>query len=128
MWKNPNRGFNSGLNRYQNIWNRNFSFNILNCGIGGEWRAHNLPALKSVRNIVMLSGTNNLNLDAPEDITDGIIEIESTFKKLSINVNVFCVKFYHMIVTGRQTELYKNEILKLKCVRFSFSYIGQDTD
>ena len=45
----------AGLIRYQNMWNENFSFNTLNCGVGGDkvqnvlWQAHNLRALKSVR-------------------------------------------------------------------------------
>ena len=61
----------AGLSRYQNIWNGNFSFDTLNCGIGGDkvqnvlCRAHNLPAVKSVRNIVILCVTNNVHLDAP---------------------------------------------------------------
>ena len=78
----------AGLSQYQNIWNRNYSFNTLNCGIGDDkvqnilWPAHNLPAVKSVRNVVNLCGTNNLHLDAPEDVTDGIIETGATFKRL----------------------------------------------
>ena len=63
----------TGLSPYQNIWNGNFSFDMLNCGIGDDkvqnilWRAHNLPAVKSVRNVVFLCDTNNLHLDTPED-------------------------------------------------------------
>ena len=85
----------AGLSRYQNVWNRNYSFNILNCSVVGDkvknvlWRAHNLPAAKSVRNVVILCSTNNLHLDAPKDIADGIIEIGSTFKRLYTNFNVF---------------------------------------
>ena len=69
----------AGLSQYQNIWNGNFFVDTLNCGIGGDkvqnvlWRAHNLPPVKSVRNVAILCGTNNLHLDAPEDIADGII-------------------------------------------------------
>ena len=85
----------AGLSRCQNIWNGNFSFDTLNCGIGGDkvqnvlWRAHNLPAVKSVRNVVILCGTNNLHLDAPEYIADGITKIGLTFKRLYTNINVF---------------------------------------
>ena len=94
MWNNPNWGFNSGRVRPIPKYG-NFSFNTLNCGLGGDkvqnvlWRAHNLPAVKSVRNVVILCGTNNLHLDAPEDLADGIIKIGSTFKRLYTNVNVF---------------------------------------
>ena len=35
----------------------------------------------SVRNVAILCGTNNLHLDAPEDIADGTIETGSTFKR-----------------------------------------------
>ena len=74
------------LSRYQNTWNGNFFFNTLNCSVGGDKvqnvlrRAHNLPAVKSVRNVVIFCGTNNLHMDVPEDIADGIIKIGSTFK------------------------------------------------
>ena len=54
----------AGLSRYQNIWNGNFSFNTLNCGMVGDkvtssrWRAHNLSAVKSVGNVEIWCGTN----------------------------------------------------------------------
>ena len=64
------------LNRgYHNIWNGHSSFNTLKCGISGDkvrnvfWRAHNLPAIRNVKNVIMC-GTNNLYLDAPEDIAN----------------------------------------------------------
>ena len=96
----------AGLSRYQNIWNGNFSFNTLNCGIGGDkaqnvlWQAHNLSAVKSVRNVVILCGTNNLHLDAPEEIAGSIIEIGSMFKRLYTNVHVLFAELYPMTVTG----------------------------
>ena len=71
----------AGLSRYQNIYNEDFSFNTLNWGIGDYkfpnvwWRADNLLTLKNIKNIVILRGTNNLRLDVPEDIADGIMEI-----------------------------------------------------
>ena len=39
------------------------------------WRVQNLPISSSLKNAVILSGTNNLQQDSPEDIVDGIIEI-----------------------------------------------------
>ena len=77
----------AALNQYQNVWNRKFSFNTLNCDIGGDkvqnvlWRAHNLPAVKNIKNVVILCVSNNLHLDAPEDIADGIIKIAFNFYK-----------------------------------------------
>ena len=85
----------AGLSRYQNIWNRDFSFSTLNCGMGGDSvqndlrQAYNLPAVKSVRNVVFLCRTNNLHGDAPEDVADGIMKIGSTFKRFCTDVNVF---------------------------------------
>ena len=69
--------------------------NILKCSIGGGkvqyilWQAHNLPVVKNVENVIILCGTNNVHLDAHEDIAYGIIQIGSTFKRLYNNVNVF---------------------------------------
>ena len=91
----------AGFSRYQNVWNRNFSFNTLNCVAGGDkiqnvlWQAHNLPAVKSIRNVIILCSTNKLHLDAPENIADGIIETESMFKKLYTKLWMFLfVGFY----------------------------------
>ena len=124
----------AGLSRYRIIWNGNFSFNISNCGIGGDkfqnilWRAHNLPVVKSVRNVAILCGKSNLHLDASEDVDDGIIEIRSNCKRLYTNVFI-CKVLPHDCYWSINGVYIKdvNEILKLKCVRFSFSYIGQDT-
>ena len=55
----------------------------LNCGIGGDkvqhvlWRTHNLP-VRALRSSYFM--WYNLNQDSPEDITDGIKEVASTFK------------------------------------------------
>ena len=85
--------------------------------------------MKSVRNVVILCGTNNLHLDAPEDTANGIIEIGSTFKRLYTNVFICGIlprDCYWSINRVYIKDL--TEISKLKCIRFSFSYIGQDND
>ena len=135
MCNNPNRGFNSGrVKPMPKYLERGFSFDTLNCGICGDkvqkvlWRAQNLPAAKSV---AILCDTNNLHLDAPEDIADGIIEIGSTFKKLYTNTNVFVCGILPRDCYLSINRVYikdVNKILKLKCVRFSVSYIGEGTD
>ena len=89
----------AGLSRYQNIWTGSFSFDTLK--LRYRWRAHNLPVVKSVRNVVILCGTNNLNLGVPEDIADGIIEIGSVFKSSILMLMFLLVEFYLVIVTGR---------------------------
>ena len=127
----------AGLRRYQNIWNENFSFNTLNCVIGGDkvqnvlWQAQNLPTVKSIRNVVILCGTNDLHLDAPEDIADGIIEIGSTFKRLYTNVNVFICGILPSDCYWSINQVYIKDVnknLKLMCVGSQFSYIGRDTN
>ena len=70
----------AGLNRYQSVWTKYLEpLKTLNCGIGGDrvqnvlWRAQNLPVISSLKNAVILCGTNNLFQDLPEDIADGVI-------------------------------------------------------
>ena len=60
----------AGLSRYPNVWNEYFTpINALNLGIGGDcveyvlWRAINLPLLSSMKNVVILCGTNNVPID-----------------------------------------------------------------
>ena len=48
---------------------------------------------KKGQNVVIMCGTDNLHLDAPENITDDIIEIELTLKRLYININAFVCGF-----------------------------------
>ena len=106
------------LSRYQNIWNGNFSFITLNYWIG-------YLLLKNIENVVFLCGTNNLHQYAPEDTVDDIIEIWWTF-----NVNA-CIceispRDYNCTIHRVQIKDV-DEMLKSKCVRFLFGYIGQDS-
>ena len=50
--------------------------------------AHNLLVIKSVKKLVVLCGANNLNQDSSEEITDGIIEIASTFKSKYVSISI----------------------------------------
>ena len=77
----------AGLNRYQSVWTKYLEpLKTLNCGIGGDrvqnvlWRAQNPFVISSLKNVVILCGTNNLFQDSPEDIADGVIEIVETFQ------------------------------------------------
>ena len=76
----------TGLSHYENVRKKFLKpLKALNCGIGGDriqhvlWCAVNLPVFSNLKNIV-LCGTNNLLLDSPEDIADGILEIAKSFK------------------------------------------------
>ena len=53
------------------------------------WRVQNLLISSSLKNAVILCGTNNLQQDSPEDIVDGIIEIGHCFKKRRHHINIF---------------------------------------
>ena len=65
----------AGLSRYQNVWDKFLKpLKAFNCGIGGDriehvlWRAFNLPVFfSSLKNIIVLYGTNNLPLDSPKE-------------------------------------------------------------
>ena len=80
---------------------------------------------------MLLSCVVQIHLHAHEDIADGILEIGFAFKRLYTYVNVFICGILPHDCYWSVNRLYikdGNEKLKLKCVRFSFSYIGQDTD
>ena len=58
----------AGLHCYYKIWNILFKpIDALNCGIARNkvqnvfWRVHNLPISSSLKNAVILCGTNNLH-------------------------------------------------------------------
>ena len=89
-----------GLSRYQSVWVKFLQLlRALNCGNGGDkvqhvlWRSHNLPVVKSVKKVV-LCGTNNLNQNPPEDITDGIIEVANTFKSKHDSISILFIYYY----------------------------------
>ena len=84
----------AGLHRYCKIWNNFFEpIDALNIGIRGDkmqnvlWQVQNLLISSSLKNVVILCGTNNLQQDSPEDI--GIIEIGHCFKKRHHHINIF---------------------------------------
>ena len=85
----PEDSIVAGLSRYKNVWSKYLALlNPSNLGIGGDpvknaiWRAINLPLFSSVKNIVILHGTNNISIDTPRDITDCIMSIGSFFGEI----------------------------------------------
>ena len=77
----------AGLSRYQNVRDKFLKpLKALNCGVGGDkiqhilWCALNLPVSLNLKNVVVLCGTNNLLLDSPKDIADGILKIARSFE------------------------------------------------
>ena len=85
----------AGLNRYRGVWTKYLEpLKTLNCCIGGDrvqnvlWQAQNLPVISSLKNVVILCGTNNLFQDSSEDIADCIIEIAQTFQSKYNSINI----------------------------------------
>ena len=52
------------------------------------WRCNNFPPSLSIKNIVVIYGTNNIQHDSVKDITDGIIDISSQLRCIYKNSNV----------------------------------------
>ena len=127
----------AGRNRYQSVWTKYLEpLKTLNCGIGGDrvqnvlWRAQNLPIISSLKNAVILSGTNNLFQDSPEDIADGVIEIAETFQSKcnSINIAIGGILPRDASWSINQVLIKEvNEILKEKSSRLFFTCISYDS-
>ena len=104
----------------------------MNCGIGGDiikhvlWCTLNLPASQNLKNVVVLCGTNNLLLDSPKDIADGILEIARPFE-----MNYSCVNVIICGILPRDDSWSVNlvsikninQILKLKCCESSYAHL-----
>ena len=126
----------AGLSRHPNVWNEYFTpIKALNLGIGIDhvenalWQAIDLPLPSSVKNVVILCGTNNIPTDAPCDIADCIISLGSIFQKRSSGIDLsVCGLIPHneswSVNRGLVNEM--NEILKYQCNINGFSFIFQD--
>ena len=53
------------------------------------WPVHDLCCFSSLRNVVILCGTNDLYQDSPEDIANGLMKLVSCFKQGNNAINVF---------------------------------------
>ena len=125
----------AGLSRYLKVWQRYFTpLKALNFGIGGDrvenvlWRTKNLLIPPSLKNVVVLCGTNNLFIDSPLDIADCIVNIGSCLREKSSSVNIFiCGLISRDESSSVNRVLIKdvNRILKYLCLKHDFSYIDQ---
>ena len=85
----------AGFTRYTNVWNNLFGNRFINLGISGDrienvlWRARDIPFFPSLKNVVILCNTNDINKHFPYNITQGLIVIGSVFKNQSSNTNMF---------------------------------------
>ena len=125
----------AGLTRYTNIWNNLFGNSFINLGISGDrvenvlWRAREIPFIPSLKNVVILCGTNNINKDSPYDIAQGLIAIGSVFKNQSSNPNIFICGLLPRDESFSINRLIINEVndlLKSKCLVKSFHFINQN--
>ena len=126
----------TGLSRYPNVWNEYFApINALNLGIGGDrvenvlWRTIDLSFPSSVKNVVILCGTNNVPIDTPRDIVDCVISVGSVSEKKSsgINVSVCDLISRDECWSVNRVLINKvNEILKYQCNINDFAFTFQD--
>ena len=127
----------AGLNRYKSVCKKYLEpLKTLNCGIGGDrvqnvlWWVQNLPVISSLKNVVILCGTNDLFQDSPEDIADGIAEIAQTFQSSYNLINIAIGGILSLDASwciNRVLIKEVNQILKAKCFKSFFIYIGYDS-
>ena len=115
----------AGLTGYTNIWNNLCGNRFINLGIRGDrlenvlWRARDILPLLSLKNVVIVCGTNDINKDIPYDIAQGLIAIGSVFKNQSSNPNIFICEILSRDESFSVNRLIINEvndILKSKCL------------
>ena len=128
----------AGFMRYRNAWDKNFNRDTINCGIGGNetqnilWRSNNIPLPQSLKYVVINCGTNNLDMDNPDKISDRLICITLLFQKrlkhLQIIVNGIIPR--DATNTRRQQKLLEvNQLLRDKCTSYNSVYfLKPDTD
>ena len=108
----------------------------MNCGVGGGriqhalWRAVKLVAFSNSKNIVALFGTNNLLLDSPKDIVNGVLKIARSFI-----INYSCANAIICAILARngswsvnRVSIKKtNQTVKLECHKSSYTFVSYDS-
>ena len=85
----------AGHTHYNNVWKNLFGNEFINIGIRGDcienilWCVRDIAFPPRLKNVVILSGANNINKDFPHDIIQGFIAIGSSFKNRFNNPNIF---------------------------------------
>ena len=124
--------------RYRNVWDENFNRYTVNCGISGDksqnvpWRSNNILLPKSLKYVVINYGTNNLDTDNPDEISDGFICIALLFQKRSKHLQIIINGLISRDGTStrqRQKLLEANQLLQDKCTSYNSVYfLKPDTD
>ena len=117
------------------VWQRYFiPLKALDLGILGDrvenvlLRARNLLIPPSLKNVVVLCGTNNFFTDSPMDIADCIVNIGSCLREKSSSINVFICGLIprdESLFVNRVLIKDVNRILKYLCLKPDFSFIDQ---
>ena len=114
----------AGLLRYKNIWQKHFKATT-NLGIGGDrtqnvlWRTERLTFSSSIKYAVIQCGVNNIDIDPPIDIANGIITIALTIirKKPGINVIITGLLPRNQYLTNRRQKIdMVNHYLEKSCI------------
>ena len=122
----------AALPRYTNVWKSYFNpLNAINCGIGGDrvehvlWRCNNLPPTLSLRNVIIMCGTNNIDYNSPDDIVDGILDIVESLRRNFKFSNIVIYGILPRNDSWSVNRLYIkeiNDLLRQKCKKMiSFS-------
>ena len=104
----------ANFNRPENndLWNNHFASNSINLSIGGDkienalWRILNKELPPSARNIFILIGTNNVNVNTPTEIAEGVINLAKAAK--SIAKNSLCIVFGILPRENLRSSTYQN--------------------
>ena len=131
---------NQGFSRYTKVWNSFFRKDTINCGIRGDrvenllWRAENLEFAPAIRQILIHCGTNNIEVNTPNDIANGLLCYALTIKKRNSVTNVYITgllprDFRETYMRNKIREV--NELIREKSLSIStprINYIEQDHD
>ena len=117
-----------------------FGKDTLNCGMRGDkvesllWRPDNLEFPPTIRHVVIYCGTNNIEVNTPNDIANGLLCSTLTVKKRNSVTNVYIIRLLPRDFRETQTRnkiKEVNELIREKCLLISASLINsieQDHD
>jgi len=116
----------AGLSRYPRVCSHlTKQFNIVNCGISGDcisdvmWRVIHFSIPDSLRCAVIVTGTNNIDVDKPLDIALGLLSCAALMRvnRPHLNVIIPAILPRDLHVTPRRTKIRQtNEIIKSLCL------------
>ena len=126
----------SGLTRYKKVWDNYFT-NAINIGIRGDstqhilWRVRNTRLSNSIKFVVVHCGTNNIDYNKPDDITNAIILIAEKLHLYHPTIKVILSGFLPRdTVTSLRREKIKktNALLKERCSTISNVFYLEHSD